>query len=400
MKYIKGYFGYILCLTLLLLSILFCVLIYEKYKSNNITTIINTLNNYSEEKINNIAYPKFNIKVIDKEVDKLVNNYKEDKNTIIKYSVYINETYMNVFFNIVKNNETFYKNIDYDISNDKVFNRIDYNLFKDIILDKIKSKYNSDIFNIVVQDNFKNASYKINDDGIYFYFNDILFNGLIYKVYIFIPNENTSEVFSESYNKVVAFTFDDGPSQYTMEIVKTLVLNNSKATFFELGNRMKYNQEIVKEVIANGMEIGSHTYAHKNLNKLDIKEIDEEINSTNILFNEITLSDIKLIRTPYGNANTLVRSRVNMPIISWNIDTNDWLYRDSEYIYNHIINNIEDGDIILMHDVYPETVEAVKKVVPYLVSLGYKITTVSELASINNIILEKGETYRSLKVVE
>lgn len=395
MKYIKGYTGYIICMSLLLISIYLCIQIYNKYQDNQRLTMYN-FKYYKEIKEDEIVYPKFNINIIDNKINELINNYK-DKN--IDYELYLDENTLNIFFTISENNKNIYKNIDYDIKNNKLNNVIDYNLYKDIILDKVKSKYETSIYEIINNDNFNNSSYKINEDGIYFYFNDDLFDK-IYKVYVYLPSNNESEVFNKTYDKIVAFTFDDGPSEYTMEIVNTLVLNNSKATFFELGNRMKYNQEIVKDVLNNGMEIGSHTYAHKNLNRLTMEEIDEEINSTNIIFNEITGENIKLLRPPYGNANELVKSRVNTPIITWNIDTNDWLYKDSEHVYNHIIENIESGDIILMHDVYSETVEAVKKVVPYLIEKGYKITTVSELAKYNNIELKEKEVYRSLKVIE
>ena len=395
MKYIKGYTGYIISMSLLLISIYLCIGIYNKYQDNQRLTMYN-FKFYKEIKEVKMVYPKFNINIIDNKINELINNYK-DKN--IDYELYLDENTLNIFFTISEDNKYIYKNIDYDIKNNKLNNVIDYNLYKDIILDKVKSKYETNIYEIINNDNFNNSSYKINEDGIYFYFNDNLFDK-IYKVYIYLPSNNESEVFNKTYDKIVAFTFDDGPSEYTMEIVNTLVLNNSKATFFELGNRMKYNQEIVKNVLNNGMEIGSHTYAHKNLNKLTIEEIDEEINSTNIIFNEITGENIKLLRPPYGNINELVKSRVNTPIITWNIDTNDWLYKDSEHVYNHIIENIESGDIILMHDVYSETVEAVKKVVPYLIEKGYKITTVSELAKYNNIELKEKEVYRSLKVIE
>ena len=395
MKYIKGYTGYIICMSLLLISIYLCIQIYNKYQDNQRLTMYN-FKFYKEIKEVKMVYPKFNINIIDNKINELINNYK-DKN--IDYELYLDENTLNIFFTISEDNKNIYKNIDYDIKNNKLNNVIDYNLYKDIILDKVKSKYETNIYEIINNDNFNNSSYKINEDGIYFYFNDNLFDK-IYKVYVYLPSNNESEVFNKTYDKIVAFTFDDGPSEYTMEIVNTLVLNNSKATFFELGNRMKYNQEIVKNVLNNGMEIGSHTYAHKNLNKLTIEEIDEEINSTNIIFNEITGENIKLLRPPYGNINELVKSRVNTPIITWNIDTNDWLYKDSEHVYNHIIENIESGDIILMHDVYSETVEAIKKVVPYLIEKGYKITTVSELAKYNNIELKEKEVYRSLKVIE
>ncbi len=403
MKFIKVNALYIICLSLILISLLSSTLIYEKYKNSEKVDLKNNITDYKEEKYTNnrnvsISYPKFNIENIDKKIKNITTLYKNKSNVKITYDVYINGEILNVFFEINDNDKFNYNNIVIDIKENKIIeNFIDLNIYKDIILERVKYKYKTNIYESIVRDNFSNMSYKITDEGIYFYFNDSLFENLIYKVYVFLANENTKEVFEENYDKVIAFTFDDGPSNYTMEIVNALVLNNSKATFFELGNRMKYNQEIVKNVLNNKMEIGSHTYAHKNLNKLSESELDEEINSTNIIFNEITGENIKLLRPPYGNTNEFVRSRVNTPIITWSIDTNDWLYKDSEYVYNHIITNVQDGDIILMHDIYPETVEAVKKVLPYLVQIGYKVTTVSELAEIKNITLENGVIYRNIK---
>lgn len=199
------------------------------------------------------------------------------------------------------------------------------------------------------------------------------------------------------YDKVIAFTFDDGPSEYTIEIVDALIENNAKATFFELGSKMKNNQKITKYANEKGMEIASHSYSHKNLNELNIRELLNEINSTNIIYKEITGSDIKLMRPPYGNNNEYLVKLINKPIIMWNIDTEDWLNKDSETIYNHIINNISDGSIVLMHDIYYETVLAVKKVLPVLKDMGYKVTTVSELAYIKDKTLENGKIYRYIK---
>lgn len=208
---------------------------------------------------------------------------------------------------------------------------------------------------------------------------------------------DVTEIEINKYDKVVAFTFDDGPSEYTTKIVDLLVKNNSKATFFQLGNRMKYNQKITKYVYEKGMEVSSHSYSHKNLNNLNIRDLLSEINSTNIIFNEITGSNISLMRPPYGINNEYINKMINKPIIMWNIDTNDWLYRDSEKIYEHIIKNISDGSIILMHDIYPETVIAVENVLPVLNNMGYKVTTVSELAKIKDIKLENGKMYSFIK---
>ncbi len=186
------------------------------------------------------------------------------------------------------------------------------------------------------------------------------------------------------------------PSIYTKEIVKTLIANNSKATFFFLGNRMKYNISKVKEIYSLGMEIGSHTYSHKNLVSLNKNEIIDEINSTNIIYNEITYSNIKYTRPPYGNYNKKVLDLINTPIILWDIDSLDWMTQDSEKTYKKIIENVHDGSIILMHDIYKETLEALKMILPVLNQMGYKMLTITEGAYIKNIKLENGKIYRNL----
>lgn len=200
---------------------------------------------------------------------------------------------------------------------------------------------------------------------------------------------------SETYEKVIAFTFDDGPSIYTREIADVLLLYNSKATFFETGINMKNNQEIVSYLINNKMEIASHTYSHKNLAVISEERIREELNSTSILFNEITNKEIRLCRVPYGIVNDKIKRNMIFPIIGWSIDTKDWLYKNENYIVDLILENVSDGDIILMHDIYSSSLKAVKKVLPLLIDMGYKITSVSELAKIKGIELKPGEIYRS-----
>jgi len=345
---------------------------------------------------NDINYPKFNIKTLDEAVNDFVEKYKSKNNVNIEYTVYVSKTMVNMFFK-VKDNETIsYKDLNYSI-NSKSFDTkeiFDFDLLGNEVLNKINIKYCSEIYNKVADNNFKDTHIKVQDEGIYIYYSQSLFNNLPYEVYVFFENDEIKSVVEMPYDKVIAFTFDDGPGSYSEELAQTLLSHDSKATFFELGNRMKYNQDIVKNLYGYGMEIGSHTYAHKNLNKLTNEEIDEEINSVNILFNEITSDNIKLLRPPYGNANSDVKSRINMPIILWNVDTEDWLSRDSEQICNHILEHANDGDIILMHDIYGTTLEAVKMALPILKSRGFKITTVSELASIKGVTLENGVSYR------
>ena len=209
--------------------------------------------------------------------------------------------------------------------------------------------------------------------------------------------KNTKSVYEEENKKLVALTFDDGPSEYSLEILDCLLENKSKATFFELGYRMKNKKEITKELYDSGMEIGNHTYSHKYLTRLNDKEALEEINSVSILFNEITGDNIKLLRAPYGSVNSTVRNLSPFPIISWNIDTKDWLYKDPDKSLPIILEHVSDGDIILMHDIHEPTIELVKRIVPELIGRGYELVTVSEMAKLKNKQLENGVVYRKIK---
>ena len=200
----------------------------------------------------------------------------------------------------------------------------------------------------------------------------------------------------DSTKKFIAFTFDDGPGEYTSELLKTLEYNNSSATFFMLGNKMKYNGDIVKQIYNSNSEVASHSYSHKYLTTLSQKELNEEINSTTIIFNEITKGNIKYIRPPYGDYNENIKENIPYPIILWNIDTKDWLTRDSDKISAEVLSNASDGAIVLMHDIYPETLEAVKKVLPKLKELGYEVVSVSKLAEYKNYAIKKGDVIKSI----
>lgn len=350
-------------------------------KENNIN-----LKDYIIIKENNISYPKFNYKELDIKIEEFIKHYSN-----ISFEVNYIDNIINIFFTI--NNKDYY-NINYDYKKRKFISNnyfIDFN--KKSLLNMFKDKYSTYIYNIIKKNNFKNSHIRIYNKSIYLYFDGSLFKDINYDVYILYKGEVNT--FSNN-DKIVMITFDDGPSIYTKEIVKTLIANNSKATFFFLGNRMKYNISKVKEIYSLGMEIGSHTYSHKNLVSLNKNEIIDEINSTNIIYNEITYSNIKYTRPPYGNYNKKVLNLINTPIILWDIDPLDWMTQDSEKTYKKIIENVHDGSIILMHDIYKETLEALKMILPVLNEMGYKMLTITEGAYIKNIKLENGKIYRNL----
>ena len=192
--------------------------------------------------------------------------------------------------------------------------------------------------------------------------------------------------------KAIAFTFDDGPSTYDLYIIDALVASHSTATFYMVGNRMRSFPLSIDKMIKTGMEVGNHTYDHKSLTSLSDAEVKNQITKTNDLFYEMTGHKLTSLRPSYGNINNRVRVQVGMPVILWNIDTLDWKTRNAEKIYNSIINNAKDGDIVLMHSLYESTQKAVEKVLPELYKRGFQVVSVGELAKLKNYDLANGST--------
>ena len=104
-----------------------------------------------------------------------------------------------------------------------------------------------------------------------------------------------------------------------------------------------------------------------------------------------------IVRPPYGSVNSTVKETVEQPLINWSLDTRDWESRDANSVYNEIMSNVEDGDIVLMHDLYSSTAEAVSMVLPKLVEEGYQLCTVEELFELKGIELHSGTVFRSAK---
>lgn len=192
-------------------------------------------------------------------------------------------------------------------------------------------------------------------------------------------NSLTSSTIDKS-KKMIAITFDDGPHKTnTQEILNILSKYNAKATFFMLGQNVERYQNVVKEVANQGHEIGIHTWSHPQLTKLSESEIANEINNTAQAIKSITGIEPWLVRPPYGSLNDTVKSVVPNPFVLWNIDSLDWKSRDKEKIVPLVLNDVQDGDIILLHDIHTTTVPAVEEIVKYLYENDYQIITVSQM---------------------
>lgn len=193
--------------------------------------------------------------------------------------------------------------------------------------------------------------------------------------------------------RMIALTFDDGPNYNTSKIIDVLNKYDIKATFFVLGSRAINNKDILKKMADSGMEIGNHTYNHLLLTKYDENKIRSEIEDTSEVIYSATKKRPKLLRPSYGSVNNKIKKVANMPIIIWDIDTLDWKYHNSKRITSRVVNKVRDGDIILMHDIYSASLNALSNIIPILQDNGYEFVTIDELFYYKGISLENGKVY-------
>lgn len=190
----------------------------------------------------------------------------------------------------------------------------------------------------------------------------------------------TEEVSVNNYRKVVAITFDDGPhGTNTLTLLNELRKRNVKATFFLVGERIYGNEDIVLMMYRDGHAIGNHTYSHQNLTIIKQEEAAKEIFDTNELISSITGKEVTYIRPPCGFWNEELFESVDMIPVFWDVDPKDWCTKNVNTIVENVINNVDDGDIILFHDIYETSVVAALEVIDRLTDMGYVFVTVDEI---------------------
>ena len=168
---------------------------------------------------------------------------------------------------------------------------------------------------------------------------------------------------------LLAFTFDDGPnSETTNRLLDNLDKYNARVTFFVVGNRIHNNTDTLKRAYDMGNQIGSHSYSHRNFFKLDEAKILEEVQNTNNAIKEVIGVEPTLIRPPYGN-------------------------KDADKIAEYIVNNVHDGAIILLHDIYDPSIDGTLKAMEILEQQGYGFVTIDEMAQLKNVELDKDISY-------
>ena len=198
--------------------------------------------------------------------------------------------------------------------------------------------------------------------------------------------------------KLIAFTFDDGPSETnTNYLLDNLDKYDAKVTFFVLGSRVNSNKETIKRAYLEGNDIGSHTYNHRNLNLLSDVALMDEVKKTNEAIKEVIGTSPTLLRPPYGNLTDHGKELANMSIVLWNIDPLDWKYKDKNRVAQEIIEHAHDGAIVLVHDIYKSSAEGALLAMEELQKQGYAFVTINEMAQLRGIELDTTTSYFSMK---
>ena len=197
---------------------------------------------------------------------------------------------------------------------------------------------------------------------------------------------------------MVALTFDDGPyGPVGNRILDCLAQYNGRATFYVVGERVPAEAAEMQRIVAEGHEIGNHTYSHKYLNKLNTAQIRQEIDRCADTVQSVCGVRPATVRLPGGNKNATVLAAVQEPIVLWNVDTLDWKTRNAQQTVSAVLDHVQDGDIILMHELYQASGDAALQIIPELTNRGYQLVTVSEMAQYRRGGLQNGQVYYNMR---
>lgn len=195
----------------------------------------------------------------------------------------------------------------------------------------------------------------------------------------------------------VALTFDDGPrASTTAGLLDALAQRGVHATFFVVGENVEGNEELLLRMAREGHQIGLHTYHHKVLAELNSVDFYAEVDALRDTLTALLGEERFMLRPPYGMMNAATQNRAGAPIILWSVDPEDWSDRDTARQVALIVDKAQDGDIILLHDIYPASVDTAIQVVDALMARGFRFVTVEELFAVRGVEAENGRVYRRL----
>ena len=198
---------------------------------------------------------------------------------------------------------------------------------------------------------------------------------------VIVPRVETPE-------KLVALTFDDGPTpEFTGEILRVLQEADVKATFFLIGGELEKHPEEGKKIVVAGHEIGNHSYSHQRMILVTPSFVKEEIEKTDALIRAAGYEKTPHFRPPYGKklfALPYYLSNNNRRTITWDVEPESFpeFAKSSEATAQYVLDNTKNGSIILLHVMYDrqkKSLSAVKPIIEGLKQKGFRFVTVSEL---------------------
>lgn len=195
--------------------------------------------------------------------------------------------------------------------------------------------------------------------------------------------------------KLVALTFDDGPSgRITQALLDGLRERNAKATFLLCGYRLRQYPEVARRIFEEGHEIGYHGYSHDSMKNMSRLSIAQELIDTQALLPEGC--EPAFFRPPGGFITDGVRQVAQarqLAILSWSVDPKDWATNDTASVEQAVLGSVRDGDVILLHDMSMSSVRAALNIVDALQKRGFRFVSVSELAQLREVRIRPGQTY-------
>lgn len=186
----------------------------------------------------------------------------------------------------------------------------------------------------------------------------------------------------------IAMTFDDGPSaENTPRLLEMLKQRNIKATFFLIGQNAAANPDLVRRILADGNEVGNHSWTHPQLSKLSDDRVTAEITKTQDAIKDASGYSPTLLRPPYGaitpRQREWIENQFGLNVILWSVDPFDWKRPGASVITQRILSQARPGSIILSHDIHKQTVDAMPATLDGLIAKGFKFATVSQLIAMN-----------------
>lgn len=386
--------------------------IYDKYnvydKKNK---DIGTIEHYKDETENmyiSLYYPKTESEDFNKIINQYYKNYiKEqkvsEKSKDILYMDYSIDEVYDQFINLNLKIEKFNENEKLILSTNKLFS---YDLKNNTLLtvdDCLRNLYKTSLAGIngIDKINHDNSNIRIEKSKLIIYTDENLkekveINYAENKDLIKLANKNipsnapvdvakpTPQPKIDPNKKIVAITLDDGPHKTnTLRTIELFEKYNGRATFLMLGKNVKLYPDIVKTVYEHGFEIGSHSWDHPDLRKLDVDGVNKQIVDTQNEIFSITGFEPKIIRPPYGATNDISKEVIadnGLKIALWNLDTEDWKLKDANKIKDAIVDNAFNGAVILIHDIHTFSIDGLEMALEELDKRGYQFVTLDTLS--------------------